>query len=525
MSKRKSNGFNFERLEDRRLLAADFGAELFQAGALPVEPCLVASVEVESQYECCCMFDGESNEIELESDPQIENDLEVSAEDLVADAAGTAVETESELDVESELDDPLGSESEIPPVISVDGELGELGLEKEPLECGLNMAQQPLEPEVDSEVALGDPIDVEIVGVSDPVGDEVVDGECQPGVVDEALVDGSEVSTELLSNRLRDPVLGTSGYFGMIDLETPVTTVTFAASEAGTVDAVIASSFGDSETRIEIVDGEGDLVVSSMTEDMEGFQKLTFDVERDQEYAITISSDEFGEGYFMLTVDFAVTDAGGVLGPFDLLADQISDEASLLTVEDDRFKIEAELETPEDCDASGFVAPTDGEVSLAISTVSEGFAADASVAVFNDNGEELVTGMTNEEVSIRFDANSGVECQIIVDSTNDIPATFDLRGTLFADSIEDPAWDSELDLAIQPTLSTEPASEVDIVFDNGVDQLLDEGLEVFEASDDVTEGQLVDDVFQRFGEGIEAENQPRMSRGFDIGQRGWFNRI
>ena len=48
MSRRNLRGFNFERLENRRLLAADFGAEVIQCDFLPPETCEVSTVvEVE----------------------------------------------------------------------------------------------------------------------------------------------------------------------------------------------------------------------------------------------------------------------------------------------------------------------------------------------------------------------------------------------------------------------------------------------------------------------------------------------
>ena len=268
--------------------------------------------------------------------------------------------------------------------------------------------------------------------------EESTDIESEANLESEVEPDGeSEAELEIVSeqNELRDPVTGTSGYFGVIDAQTPAKTISFSPSESGTVDVVTASSFGDSETRLEVTDSNGDLIAASMTEDLEGFQKLTFEVEANESYLLEVSSDETGEGNFMVTVEFVENVDDGIEEPVDVHSDEIGESATELTFENGEFAIASALETEDDRDAFRFLAPANGEAVLGLKTLSEDHQSDAVVSVFDAEGELIVEGLTNEEVMIRFDTTEGVEYHVLVDSSNDAKAEFELSGSLFPETL------------------------------------------------------------------------------------------
>ena len=382
---------------------------------------------------------------------EVVEQVEADGDEMFADPIGAAENTEVEdevADSHMEVDDAVESESEL---------------------------------EAESEAT----------EVTEPKFDHEIDLEVDP----ESEVDVESELAQAAANELRDPVTGTSGYFGVINAETPTKTVSFSPSQSGIVDVVTASSFGDSETRIEISNSNGDLVAASMTEDLEGFQKLTFEVEEDESYQLEISSDETGEGYFMVTVDFTEAADPAPEEPVDLHSDDIGELATELTVENGAFTIASELETEDDRDAFRFVAPTDGEAVLGMKATSENHQSDAVVSVFDSEGELIVEGSTNEEVLIRFDTVEGVEYHILVDSANDMKSEFELTGSLFPESMNEEAGELESDV--------QGDSDSDLT-----DVLVDEK-EVCEASaefdDAVIEDEVVDELFEELGGEVAVE--------------------
>lgn len=434
MSIRNLRGFNFERLEDRRLLAADCCAEVIQCCDIaPAEICIAPAVNCETDLEVV--------------------DVEVPIESLN--------ETVCETEGESEMEETITDESE--------------------LESAEADVVESIEAEVEMvECQTGSDLNAEVGEQSESVSD------------------------------LRDPVTGTSGYFGEIDEITPTKSMTFTPSETGTVDVVVASSFGDSETLMEINDANGELIAASMTEDLSGFQRLTFNVNENESYNVTVSSDESAEGYFMVTVDFE--EVAKSL-PVDIHADQIGESATLLDAGNGSIVIKSERETGEDCDAFRFVAPADGEMVLEMTSKSEDHESDAIVSVFNQEGDIIVFGSTNEEVAIRFDTNLGVEYQVLVDSQNDVPTSFALNGTMFANVVE----------------KAEPVDEQLAPVGNGMDDVTntveDDALADCGTDMNVTESLLVDEVFEEFGENKLTENDAVPNRLGGHHHHRWLRRM
>lgn len=526
MSRRNLRGFNFERLENRRLLAADFGVEVMQCDFVPAETCEVQTVvEVEvGEMEC------EPGEMELESS--------------------------------------------LPPEI-VDG------IENVPT----------------SEVETG------IVDDSIESTAEVSEGE----MIDAVSADQFAIS----AIELNDPVLGTSGYFGELSPDDSSQTLRFTPSEDGVIDVVITSSIGESLTNLEVLDAAGNLMDVTSTEQMDGFEKLTFDATAGETYQLAVSSDDVCNGFFMVTVDFStvpepvdfhvdeigadstelvftdgiatldgelemagdvdtfrlvadsdgkailhlsetdgetatelhvsVYDASGEVVtrgltnekvllsfdvakgseyfvavhatedqvgtyslelempttpvgtiPVDLHADEIGDQATLLTLEDGSVSVSGALETAEDRDAFRVVSPTDGEMVVDVTSTSENHSSDASVSVFGPEGDLIVAGGTNEEVAIRFDSNSDVEYQVLIDSTNDIPADYELTIRSFASVIE----------PTQP-MENMPTEEETVPVEDDV-ALIDDDMSICDADVDAENG-LIDGVFAEIGENLETD--------------------
>ncbi len=465
MSKRKLRGFDFERLEDRRLLAADCCVEVIQCcNMLPAETCMETTMHAE---------DGmlESGFEELDGvDVETPNETEIGSAALSDDSVEQSTDEAAQVPVV----DPAASD-------------------------------ELLSTTIETEVAKASEFDTQIAE-DEATSEHETDVKSQTEAG--ALADADVESQNLFVSELRDPVTGTSGYFGEIDEVSPARTMAFTPTESGTVNVVIASSFGDSETRFEVVNSNGELIAETMTEDLNGFQRLTFDVVENETYEMTVSSDESGEGYFMLTVDFnSVVESP----PVDLHVDQIGELATLLELQDGAVSVQGELETAEDCDAFRFVASADGEMVLSMEATSEDHKSNAIVSVFDPLGDLVVSGLTNEEVTIRFDAASGVEYQVLVDSQNDVPNSFAIDGTLLATETEkaDPVDD------LVPVVEAVLADESEAVTE---DELA--GCEV---DIEATENGLVDEVFAELGDDLLAENDTVQSR-FGGHRRGHWQR-
>ena len=500
-----------------------------------------------------------------------------------------------------------------------------------PVEIAEPEVCQVAEPEVESEVDQSEVLDLDSTEISvDAIDAEIqnVDTAAEVGVdaavVGENDVDAgveAEIEPEVLN--LGDPVDGTDGFFGAIDADSPTQSFSITPSEAGTLDIVVASSFGDAETRLEVTDSDGASIASSLPEELGGFQVLSLDVEAGENYELTVSSDLGAEGYFQVTVGHRETPE-----PVDVHADTIGEDSTELEFVDgvaglsgeleqtgdiDTFRftpesngqislnlteldsenatelqvqvldgdgevitrgitnetvgisfsveggseyflavsagedqigsyqldadleievgepdveivvdqhvdetgsdatelefvagvatVAGELETAVDSDAFQFVAPADGEVELVLIATSEDNAAEASVEVFDGSNESVVAGITNDDVGIVFDVAAGDSIQVLVDSVNDIPASYELTLTLTeSDASEaidpideiDPIDDIVFDESLEESVELDDVFEVD-----SVDDLIDEEVEVC-FTDLGAENALVDSVFAEF---------------------------
>ena len=95
---------------------------------------------------------------------------------------------------------------------------------------------------------------------------------------------------------------GMDGFFGTLDAENGSDTLSFTPPTDGLVEVVVASSFGEASTQLEIRDDAGNLITASTTEGLDGFQTISFAGNADQIYELKISTDAGVSGSFQVTV-------------------------------------------------------------------------------------------------------------------------------------------------------------------------------------------------------------------------------
>ncbi len=390
-------GFRVQRLEDRRLLAADFAViELAPVEISEPEMCQVAELEVQS-------------------------DVEDQAEVLDLDS------TEFPVDV---ID---GDEADLQPVV-----------------------------EAEAEVETGTEDVVEV-----------------------------EVDVESPAHDLGDPVDGTDGFFGSIDAENPSQSFTITPSEAGMIDIVVASSFGDSETRMDVTNSNGGVVASTMAEELSGFQMLSFEAEAGETYQLDVSSEDGGEGLFQVTVEH-----NEIAEPVDLHADSIGEDSTEILFNDGASELGGELELAGDIDTFRFTADSNGKISLGLAELNAENATELQVQVFDGAGEAITRGVTNETVGISFDVECDGEYFLAVSAGENQTGSYQLDMNLEADVVEaepevvvdQPVDDVVVDEVVDATTELELAAE-------SQDTATDASVEVLGSdSTPVVEGATNDDV-------------------------------
>jgi hypothetical protein len=399
------SGFHIQRLEDRRLLAADF-AVVNLAPVETAEPdvCYVADLEVQSE-------------------------VEDQAEVLDLDT------TEVNVDV----------------------------IDNETLE-------------VDAEIDVVDDVDVE--------PDVDVHGESEAEIHD-----------------LGDPVDGVDGFFGSIDADSPSQAFNITPSESGMIDIVIASSFGDSETRMDVADANGDIVAATMAEELSGFQMLSFEAEAGETYQLNVSSEDGAVGYFQVTVDH-----NEIPEPIDWHADTIGEESTELQFVDGLTDVSGDLELEGDVDTFRFTADLSGKVSLGLAELNAENATELQIQVFGGDGEAITRGITNETVGISFDVQSGGEYFLSVSAGEGQTGSYLLDMNLEAD-VEDVVVDQPIDEVVNEVedVVDQPVDDVDDETDVVVDEPVDEAEVVVdqpvdEVDDQATELEFVDGLATITGE-------------------------
>ena len=166
---------------------------------------------------------------------------------------------------------------------------------------------------------------------------------------------------------------GMDGYFGELDADNPSDTLAFVANSDGMVDVVVASSFGDATTSLEVHDESGELIATSDTEGLDGFQSLSFAGKSDQMYMLTVSSEDGGTGRFQVTIGSEIQS-------------EVDCEETDLEI-DEVGEVDESVVDSTESDSNDELEPgTGGEESIA-----DGIIYDETVA------EEVVDGETDAE--------------------------------------------------------------------------------------------------------------------------------
>ena len=273
---------------------------------------------------------------------------------------------------------------------------------------------------------------------------------------------------------LGDPVDGTDGFFGSIKAESPSQAFGFTTSEAGMVNVVVASSFGGAETRLEVVDASGEMIASTTTEDLSGFQVLSFESEAGESYQLTVASEDGAEGYFQVTVEH-----NEVSEPVDLHEDEIGEDSTELELIDGVAALGGDLEKAGDIDTFRFTPDANGKISLGLAELNPDNATELQVEVFNGNGELLTRGITNEIVGISFDVQCDVEYFIAVSAGEGQTGQYQIDMTLDAEAVEpetDPVADPDTDLDADLDADTETESDTET--DAGAEEDSEPDLEI-----------------------------------------------
>ncbi|WP_148618934.1 midas domain-containing protein [Mariniblastus fucicola] len=310
--------------------------------------------------------------------------------------------------------------------------------------------------EEQSEILDLDATEIEVDVVDDSIADDgvIAETEVTDEVVDaEAEVEvDAEVGTESSAHDLGDPVDGTDGFFGSIEAENPSQTFTFSPSEDGMINIVVASSFGDAETRMEVTDSNGDVVAATMTEEVSGFQTLSFEAEAGAEFELNVSSKENAEGFFQVTVGHSE-----IPQPVDLHVDAIGADSSELEFVDGSTEVQGDLELAGDVDTFQFTADESGKISLGLAELNADNATELEVQVFGADGTAITRGITNETVGISFDVEGGSEYFLAISAGEGETGTYQLDMSLAIDAVN-----PEVEVIAETEVETQPEAEPEL---------------------------------------------------------------
>lgn len=294
---------------------------------------------------------------------------------------------------------------------------------------------------------------------------------------------------------LGDPVDGVDGFFGSINAENPSQTLTFSPSEDGLIDVVVASSFGGHNTRLDVSNANGDVVASTVTEDLSGFQVLSFEAEAGESFELNVASEEGAEGYFQVTVGHSETPE-----PVDLHADSTGEDSTLLEIVDGSSELTGDLELAGDIDTFRFTADANGSVALDLAELNAENSTELEIRVTDQSGQQLSRGITNETVGVSFDVESGNEYFIAISAGEGQTGSYELQLTLDADIVEaNETLDQETDVS---EVVDNDVNDGEVTGDPVVE---DDGLDVVEEDAEIVDVDLADEVIVDVADNSEAD--------------------
>jgi hypothetical protein len=279
--------------------------------------------------------------------------------------------------------------------------------------------------DVDAESELEDTTDVVLDDtISGPIDDVIEDCTDTPDTSVDLHAD--EMGPDATVIEIADRLGNIQGELETID-DTDVFKFTSPASGEVTL-SVGELSEENVNLDIKIMDADGNAIVDGATNEI---VKVSFEAEQDAEYFVSVSSDSDQNGSYDLAVEVS-EDA-----IFDDHADVIGDEATVLDNATGSASVSGQLEVANDTDAFKFTANQDGEIVLDLQVESQDHLSDAEVSVYRD-GELIADGTANESIGLRFEAAANVQYQILVNSTNDTPMSYQLTTNEFPSLTETP---------------------------------------------------------------------------------------
>ena len=328
-------------------------------------------------------------------------------------------------------------------------------------DLGCDMAQMiDVQPEVEACIVAPD---IAEDAANDTVFDLSDVDNVAGGAENESVAEPAETIDEV--DAQLDLADGMDGFFGTLNAENSSDTLSFTPSADGLVEVVVASSFGDASTQLEIRDDSGNLITASETEGLDGFQTVSFAGNADQVYELKISTDAGVSGSFQVTVGVEPNDSNDSSDTVDddVLAE---DGASDLDNEpDDELELEADPSDDSELDPEADIeSPVDG--------ISE----DDSIAI----DDPVVDDSEDSNLDEDLDGNEE-EFEVTEDATNEtaeeeIADAADEPSDDFAENVTDEASDDLTDNVL--TDQEKLTRIIDSVVDTIVDEFQDAGYDV-----------------------------------------------
>ncbi len=222
---------------------------------------------------------------------------------------------------------------------------------------------------------------------------------------------------------------GKADMFGSLESSGDVDTFRFTPDFDGSMDLLLAdvSPESDLDLNVSVYDNKGQSILDGATNE---FVKLSFGVEADSQYYVSLSADPGQTGDYAMVANFNLAPE-----PADDHADGIGNDATALVFNNDSWTATGSLETGVDQDAFRLTADCSQPLKLSLNADSQSHQSVAQISVFDDRGDLLVQGNTNDGVDLVFDAVQGIEYQILVDSINDVALTYELTAKPLTDPI------------------------------------------------------------------------------------------
>ena len=484
--------FGFERLEDRRLLAADLGAELAQCDfSAPAVQCEVEAVPACVAPETIGEIETPDFEIAIDQvAPAIALDLADGSDGYFGtispdqNAQTFTIGTMEAGQVDVVIASSPGLNNVQLDVVDQNGDL----VAETNTECLEGFQTLTFAAEADATYTLT------------VNSEEGASGNFQVTAGFESIPEPTDLHADEMGSEATELELidGQTELTGELERPSDIDVFRFNSQRNGIATLFVGDVSRDADIDLDITvhDANGERVADGATNEV---VMISFDLQADCEYYISVNAAEGQTGQYSLLMDLVAYETS----PNVELADAPVSEWSDIQPVDGVFEITGELESVDETDGFRFTACQSSEMTVEMDAESEGNQANVSVSVSDQNGDPIVSGTTNDEVGIRFDAVAGNEYLVAVDALNDLPATYEVAIRPIGDV---PIDSTDLEIEDSVLTADQALAIDDIELDDEFEQL---DLAVVE--DDVEDIQIctfaanANAVFEEFGsESLEA---------------------